>query len=279
MKASQVGHVEPRWLQLRGPADTRARTTFSTALTAELARHLTERLSLDVEVARLVDVGAGTGAGASWLRPRLPVRQDWRLIDQDPRLLALASPAVEGWARWIVADVAELPRLLAEEPADVVTCQALLDILTVGQVDDLLGTATVSGAAVLLSLTVTGEADLTPRHPDDGLVAEAFNAHQRRAGRLGPDAAAYAAGVLREHGYAVTTAATPWQLGATDVALVRAWLHGYTRAASEQQPGMADRFDHWRWNRDREARDGTLGVVVEHLDVLGLAPAGVAVTS
>lgn len=276
MNRIEGGHVEPRWLSLRGPADARARTTFGAGLAADLAGHLVSRLSGDGQVARLLDVGAGTGAGATWLRPRLPVRQDWSLLDQDPGLLELAPPVAEGWARGIAADVAELRGLLAERPADVVTCQALLDILTADQLDDLLATAAASGAALLLGLSVTGEVTLTPSHPDDGSVAEAFNAHQRRAGRLGPDASAYAAGVLRDHGYAVTTAATPWRLGPTDVDLVRAWLDGYAVAACEQQPDDTDRFDAWRRRRDRSARDGGLDVVVGHLDVLGL-PAGAAV--
>jgi hypothetical protein len=276
MTRIEAGHVEPRWLSLRGPADARARTTFGAGLAADLARHLLSRLSGDGQVSRLVDVGAGTGAGATWLRRRLPVRQDWRLLDQDPHLLEMAPPAVEGWARGIAADVAELPGLLADRPAHVVSCQALLDILTADQLDDLLGTAAASGAAVLLGLSVTGEVALTPSHPEDGPVAEAFNAHQRRAGRLGPDAAAHATAVLRDHGYAVTTAATPWQLGPSDVALVRAWLRGYARAACEQQPEDADRFDAWHRSRDRSAGDGGLDVVVGHLDILGL-PAGAAV--
>jgi len=265
--------VDPHWLSLRGPADMRARTTFTADLAAELAQHLTPRLSNDGDVARLVDVGAGTGAGASWLRPRLPVDQDWRLVDHDPSLLAAAPPTVEGWARGVVADVGELRRLLAEEPAHVVTCQALLDVLTADEVDAMLAPAVAAGAALLLSLSVTGEVALGPRHHDDGIVKAAFNAHQRRAARLGPDGGAYAARVLREHGYAVNVVGTPWQLGTAEAALTRAWLRGYAAAALEQEPGQADRIGRWLESREHAACDGELGVVVGHLDVLGV-PAG-----
>jgi trans-aconitate methyltransferase len=268
-----VGWVDPRWLSLRGPADAHARTTFTAGLAADLALHLTRRLPGDGDVARLVDLGAGTGLGASWLRARLPVEQDWRLVDHDRSLLAAAPATVEGWARGIVADVTDLPGLLAEEPAHVVTCQALLDILTADEVDAMLAPAMASGAALLLSLNVTGEVALAPRHRDDGLVAGAFNAHQRRAGRLGPDAGTYAADVLRDHGYEVSVTATPWQLDAAESDLILSWLQGYAAAALEQQPDQADRIGRWQESRETAAADGGLSVVVGHLDVLGL-PAG-----
>lgn len=270
-----AGRVDPGWLRLRGPADARARTTFTGDLAAELAQHLTRQLTDDGEVARLVDVGAGTGAGAAWLRPRLPVDQDWRLVDHDPSLLAVASPTVEEWARGVVADVGDLPRLLSEEPAHVVTCQALLDVLTADDVDALLAAALASDTAVLFSLSVSGDVRLVPRHRDDDLVCDAFDAHQRRAGRLGPDAGTYAAKVLREHGYRVSVAAAPWQLGAAESALALEWLHGYAAAALEQQPADADRIGRWRHSRETAARAGDLRVEVGHIDVLGL-PVGPA---
>ncbi|MGH3356591.1 MAG: hypothetical protein ACRDOJ_11890 [Nocardioidaceae bacterium] len=270
MTQAPAGRVDPHWLSLRGPADVRARTTFTAHLAAGLAQHLTTRLSDDGEVASLVDVGAGRGAGAVWLRDRLPVHQDWRLVDHDPSILAAAAPTVEGWAQGIVAGVGDLSRMLAEEPAQVVTCQALLDVLTADEVDAMLAAAMASDAALLLSLSVNGEVALAPGHPDDDLVAGAFDAHQRRSDRLGPDGGAYAVSVLGEHGYDVTVAATPWHLGADERALSGAWLRGYAAAALEQQPGYADRIDRWQQSREAAARDGELSVVVGHLDVLGL---------
>src|SRR5262245_42843692 len=154
------------------------------------------------------------------------VRQHWRLVDHDPDLLARAAPVVDGWAQGVVATVDDLPALLAEEPADVVTCQALIDVLTQSEVDAMLTPAARSRAAVLLSLSVTGEVGLSPSHEDDEMVATAFNAHQRRGGRLGPDGGAYAAHGLRRQGYTVTVAATPWRLVAADTDLLRAWLYG-----------------------------------------------------
>ncbi len=266
---SLVG-VDPGWLALRGPADARARTTYASGLTARLAEHLANRTEDDAGPAHLVDVGAGTGAGARWVRERLPVRQDWRLVDHDARLLAAVPPSVRRWSRGITAGIDELPRLLAEEPAHVVTCQALLDILTAEEIDALLAPAMESDAAVLLSLTVTGEVVLSPAHPDDAVVAEAFDAHQHRDGRLGPRGGFYAAEQLRRHGYAVATAPTPWHLDATDEALLLAWLRGRAAAALEQERGLAERIRRWQQTREAAVRRGELSAVVGHVDVLGL---------
>jgi hypothetical protein len=262
--------VDPGWLDLRGPADVRARTTYAAELTALLNRHLSHRLHDDNAEVRLVDVGAGTGTGAGWLRDRLPWEQDWRLVDHDPRLLAVAPATGEGWARVVVAGVADLPALLADEPAHVVTCQALLDILTAEEADAVISPAVASGAALLLSLNVTGEVEISPPHPDDAFVAHAFDAHQRRAGRLGPDAGAYAARVLRDQGYDVTMAATSWHLGAAESALTRVWLEGRASAAAEQRPDEAVRIGRWLENRDWLAQQGELTAVVGHVDVLAL---------
>jgi trans-aconitate methyltransferase len=269
-----VDGVDPAWLALRGPADARARSAYAADLAALLVQHLSDRRPNGA--ARLVDVGAGTGAGARWLRDRLPGRQDWRLVDHDPRLLAAAPDPVRRWARGVPAAVEDLPRLLVDEPADVVTCQALLDILTAEEVDTLLAPAVAGGAAVLLSLSVTGRVDLSPAHPEDRVVADAFDAHQCREGRLGPRGGAYAAQVLRRHGYAVTMAHTPWRLGAEDTPLLLAWLRGRAAAAQEQEPDRCEEIHRWLENREATARRGELTAVVDHVDVLGLPPGTVA---
>jgi trans-aconitate methyltransferase len=268
-----AGRVDTWWLGLRERADVRSRTTYGAHLADALARHLAGRHP-DGAV-RLLDVGAGTGAGASWLRARLPFEQDWRLVDHDPAILAEAAPTAQGWGRALVAPVSELPDVVADEPADVVTCQALLDVLTAHEVDDLVTSAVASRAAVLLGLSVDGRVHLTPGHPDDHAVGEAFDAHQRRAGRLGPDAGAYAADALRRHGYDVTVAATPWRLGPAESALTHAWVHGRATAALEQEPGRGERTAAWRQSRAEAARAGRLQAVVGHTDILGVPTAGV----
>lgn len=272
--SAQPARVDPGWLRLRAQADARARADGAADLVRTLTTHLRQRrpASDPGSAMRLVDVGSGTGNGARWLRDLLDTSQDWRLLDRDPRILEATAADVGTWARPVVADVEDLPGLLEAEPADVVTCQALLDVLTAREADSLLSSAAASRAAVLLALTVTGEVGLAPAHPDDDLVAQAFDDHQHRHGRLGPDAGTYTSTRLRACGYQVTTAATPWRLGPAQAELTRAWLRGRAEAATEQAPHLTETIRHWHADRDGAAAGGRLQAVVGHVDVLGLPP-------
>src|SRR6185312_14325698 len=120
--------------------------------------------------------------------------------------------------------------------ATVVTASALLDMLTAAQVERLSTVCAATGATLLLTTTVTGVVALSPVDDLDGALCGAFNEHQRRAGRLGPDAADAAAAALTSAGYRVTTRRAPWRLGPADADLIRAWLRGWVEAAVNQRP-------------------------------------------
>ncbi|MBN9610065.1 MAG: hypothetical protein BGO26_04785 [Actinobacteria bacterium 69-20] len=267
--------VDASWLTLRADEDARARSDFAAGLADRLAAYA--RATVADRPLRLVDVGAGTGGGAAWLRhrllPRLPFPQEWRLVDIDGDLLDRAPAVRGGWAHAIVSDIADTAALLDEKPADVITCQALLDLLTPDQLRQLLMPAMGAGAAVLLALTVTGTVRLTSPDDDDDLVADLFNAHQLRAGRLGSDASQRAGELLRRNGYDVVSVHTPWRLGPATGALLEQWLRGRAAAAEEQQPDDGDRIEQWLNRRLDLAHSGALTAIVDHVDLLGLPPA------
>ena len=236
--------AEPDWLDLREPADRRAR---STALAHELAA------ALRPGPVRILDVGCGSGATTRWLAPLLPGPQEWVLLDRDPALLALVPDRTadvrdrDGAPVTCSTRRAEITALTALDLAttSAVTASALVDVLTADEVDGLAATCAAARVPALLTLTVTGRVELDPPDPTDGEVAAAFDAHQRRtvAGRrlLGPDAPAETADAFRRHGMSVRTAETPWQLGDVDRALTARWLTERVAAAVEQQPDLAAR--------------------------------------
>ena len=70
------------WLALREPYDLRRATpTVLDAVAAAFRR--------PASIA-IVDLACGTGSTLRALAPRLPARQDWRLVDNDLSLLARA---------------------------------------------------------------------------------------------------------------------------------------------------------------------------------------------
>jgi trans-aconitate methyltransferase len=255
--------VTPEWLDLREPADAAAR---SGELADRLGRHLPAAGQLVIH-----DLGGGSGAMGRWLAPRLPGPQHWVVHDRDEGLLELAvahrpaGPAITVEAR--PSDINGLtPSDLAE--ASVVVASALLDLLTADELARMLGAGT--GRPMLLALTVVGRVTLTPADPLDARIAAAFNTHQRRGRRLGPDAVAAAVDQLRGRGAEVIVRPSPWRLDAAHADLMAEWLGGWVEAACEQEPGLAAQAAAYRDRRLAQTAAGQLAVTVDHADLLAL---------
>jgi hypothetical protein len=269
MSATAV-RVSPRWLRLREPADAAAR---SAELAELLAWHLPTAGPLVVH-----DLGGGSGAMGRWLAPRLPGPQHWVVHDRDADLLRLAAadgpgPAADGSAVTVETRRSDITRLAPDDltGASLVVASALLDILTADELAGTLDAYTGSERRpMLLALTVVGRATLTPVEPLDALFGSAFNAHQRRDERLGPDAVAVAALELRATGAEVLVRPSPWRLDAAHAGLAAEWLDGWVAAACEQEPALAAEAGPYLDRRLEQAAAGELAVTVDHADLLVL---------
>ena len=261
------------WLTLRRPFDESARET-TWPLWRELATWLLATPNSDP--VQMFDLGAGTGANQAYLQPRLPFPTAWTLLDHDASLL---SHPGQGPGRRVLAGVQELPRLLdgsSKGPAPiaaVVSCSALLDLLSVAELDGLSEALLSRGVPGLFALTVTGEVSSSP--PDDGdeLVASAFDAHQARAGRPGPKASAHLAAACRARGAHLSAIPTPWHIDTADPAsrpFARRWLSDRAAAALEQAPDSAPALRAWVARRLAQIEGGTFRAVVGHEDLLVL---------
>ncbi len=256
--------VSPGWLVLREPADAAARS-------AELADRLRQHLPA---AGRLVihDLGGGSGAMGRWLAPRLPGPQHWVVHDRDADLLELvvADPPGRRPRVTVEARRSDITRLAPEDlaGAGVVVASALLDLLTADELARMLGAC--AGRPMLLALTVVGRVTLVPADPLDARMGAAFNAHQRRGGRLGPDAVAAAVEELRGTGAEVLVRPSPWRLDAAHADLAAEWLGGWVAAACEQEPALAAEAGAYRDRRLAQAASGELAVTVDHADLLVL---------
>jgi len=246
-----TGEFSETWLSLREPADAAAR-----------ARDLVRLLPPAVRTIR--DLGCGTGSLGRWLAPQLPAPQHWIMADRDPALLehARANMPFEGVT--VTTELSDVTALTAADLAgtDLVTCSALLDILTADGIESLVRACADSRTPALFTLSVTGEVSLDPADPDDKSVQDAFNDHQRRDHKLGPDAPEAARAAFERAGATVVTRQSPWRLGETNAALTRQWLRGWVGAAREQRPDL--RLDGYLEQR----LSSTEKAVVGHLDLL-----------
>jgi SAM-dependent methyltransferase len=246
-----TGEFSETWLGLREPADAAAR-----------ARDLVGLLPRDIRTIR--DLGCGTGSLGRWLAPQLPAPQHWIMADRDPALLAHARANMPFDGVTVTTELSDVTELTAADldRTDLVTCSALLDILTADGLDRLVRACADSRTPALFTLSVTGQVTLDPDRPEDKSVEDAFNRHQRRNAHLGPDAPEVARAAFERAGATVVTRESPWRLGTDQAALTREWLRGWVGAAREQQPDL----DLDAYLEERVAHPPT--ATVGHIDLL-----------
>jgi hypothetical protein len=268
--ATAIATIDPRWLAARVVADTAARAATLNALIPELISCLI-KIGDGADGIEIIDLGAGTGANQRWLAPRLPFRQRWVHLDHDPvisRSLPLPADTMI-----IDGSVEALARLLDDHDGDrrLVTCSALLDVLTRAQLDAVCGALIDNQVPALLSLTVTGTLGVTPSHEDDQLLLDAFNDHQRRASRAGPEATSLASRELQAGGFRVLCQETPWELtAASDRAFVEQVLLERLDAAVAQDRVLAPSAAQWFELRRAQLAVGILRIDIGHCDILAL---------
>ncbi len=278
------------WLALREPADTAARN-------APLVEWLGARLA-PLDVLRVLDLGAGTGANMRYLSHRLPVpRQDWQLVDHDARLLDAAWEQMADWAARagtaltrgdqefggqadqralrILARSMDLRRvrLLRDVCAGchLVTASALLDLVSPAWLNALSSACREAGVAVLFTVIYDGRITCEPFDRDDEVVRRLVNEHQQTdkgfGAAAGPDAARLAEACFAEAGYEVHGAPADWLLPPESAALQRALIEGWAGAAAATDPAREADILDWKRRRTSHVDAGRSTLVVGHRDL------------
>lgn len=279
------------WLALREPHDHAARAPL---LTDRLGAFLAAQPPATI---RFLDLACGSGSTLRYLAPRVGGPQQWLMVDNDEALLTLLPDSLAGESRGGVAvgvqpircDLATDLDRLPWNGVDVVTASALLDLVSDRWLQRLVraiapdsatsGMADAGAArpALLLSLSYDGAMRWQPALPDDDGVTALFNRHQRMdkgfGPALGPAGADAAARRLRDAGFAVQQAASPWQLGAGDRVIQREMTGGMAAALAASFPQEAPWLQRWRDTRMALIDAGKSAVRVGHTDLLAL-PAG-----
>jgi hypothetical protein len=255
------------WLDLREPADTKARDK-------DLAQKAL--IALRDEAAPLapclaVDLGAGTG---STLRAMRDCGGDdilWRLVDIDGALLDEAL--VRHGKDFVIEDHQADLSIVDELPlsgARLVTASALFDLTSQSFVEQLCARLVNQGSGLYAALNYDGFTQWSPSHPFDDRVLEAFNRDQRRdkgfGPALGPDATQALQACLELKGYAVQIAPSPWRLSAEDTDLVVALINGIADAVS----GALDEEIVAQWRSFRLANASSGSCIVGHTDLLAV---------
>lgn len=253
------------WLALREPLDRRARNTRVLDAVAA-AFHGRQTLSI-------VDLGSGTGSTVRALGAGLPGAQAWKLIDNDPVLLAEAfamerpaSVTVETQQFDLNGDVGAL----FDTGADLVTSSALIDLVSEPWLANLAAAAVARSLPVYIALTYDGRITFNSLDPVDAPVVSAVNAHQRRdkgfGPALGPRAAESAARIFRALGYSIVQGESNWVASAGDAEFQIELLAGWRHAAADIGELSRDTLDGWFARRSAAVRAGALNLTVGHVD-------------
>lgn len=247
------------WLALREPADRAARDEVLMASAVDAAGLAPV----------ILDLGCGTGATRRAMGPLLPTATHWRMVDHDPDLLALATGP---HTSVVEADLSAL-ETLPWQGVTLVTCSALLDLVSAAWIDRLVAILTEHRLPFYAALNYDGVMVWDPPDPLDTAITSAFNLHQRSdkgfGPSLGPDAFAGAVERFSNAGFTAQTADSPWRLSSRDSALQAELVHGIASAAAEL--GASDNAG-WALRR----RDLVLqtSMRVGHHDLLALPPNG-----
>lgn len=250
----------PEWLSLREPADKAARNQ-------DLLR-TAARLAGDQPV--IMDLGCGTGSTVRALSAFLPSNTLWRLVDHDETLLQAAQGHVGPGSTTHLADIDQIASLPLEG-VTLVTASALLDLVTQSWVERFAATLQVPFYA---ALSYNGQMSWDPPLPQDDLITEAFNRHQRTdkglGSALGPASVQTAHSAFEAAGATVQVAESPWQLGAEAIPLQQALISGIASAAHEMGEPSA-----LAWGETRIAAAPTTHCTIGHYDILAVpAPRG-----
>ncbi len=279
------------WLALREAADWAARSEM-------LVNRLRDALA-PIETLRALDLCTGTGSNLRYLMDHLQQPQRWLVVDQDARLLDEVPMRLAAWAsardcsmhtggrtsrvrcRSYDCEI-EMRQMNLDglddaifEGRHLVSASALLDLVSESWLRTLAARCAAAGAAALFTITYNGGSSCDPAEPEDDMVRELMNLHQRTDKGLGgpaagPQAATIAERVFEEAGFRVQRAPSNWSLGPSDRAFQRILIEGWAHAATEISPGHAGTIADWLRRRLDHVTAARSRVVVNHDDLVAV---------
>ena len=260
------------WLALREPFDTRAR---SPAVLDAVAGFFAHRHSV-----RIIDLACGTGSTLRALSPRLPPRQCWTLVDNDPRLLARAAstPMSQDVSVTVLArDLSHDLEPALGEAVDLIATSALLDLVSEAWLQRLVIAVTARAIPFYAALSYDGRVVFTPPDEFDAAVIGAVNLHQRTdkgfGAALGPAAADVALARFTALGWAVVQGISDWQIGREGREMQDALMDGWASAAHDTGTLSGRDITGWLARRRAATAAGRSSLLVGHVDFLAMPSA------
>ena len=257
------------WLALRESHDLRARNPIVLDVVAASFKSL--------DAISVVDLACGAGSTVRALNSHLPARQRWDLVDNDPRLLAVACSGkfnADVRLNAVPLDLGDNFEVTLDGTTDLITTSALLDLVSENWLDRFTRHAATRALPVYAALTYDGRIELSPADPLDGAVTSAVNAHQRTdkgfGPALGPSAATAAISWFGALGYSVVHGSSDWVIGTADQEIQLELLAGWATAASEVEALPRRDVDNWLIRRKAAVSARASTMRVGHVDFFAI---------
>lgn len=276
------------WLKLREGVDAASRA-------ASLTRRVADAVA-GAEIVHVLDLATGAGSNVRYLLERLPPRQRWLAVDRSPRLLSHLFLRTSAWAinrgyradttmgtlsirghgrEWdITTRERDLNVVDAELLAErhLVTASALLDLVSESWLRSVAARCKAAHAVALFPIIYNGGSSSSPAEPEDAMVLDLFNRHQRTDKGLGgpaagPAATDAAARAFADEGFHVDVEPSDWMLDDRHAELQRQLIEGWAFAATEMGPVSAKVIADWRERRLAHVDAGRSRMVVGHFDL------------
>ena len=261
------------WLNLREASDHKARDRH---LLKTAANWLNDLKSKDKVI---VDLGSGTGSTIRGLQryTELAPSIQWRLVDNDPELLAEAihRHSEEYSIENFLVDLSKTQKLPLKS-VSLITASALLDLVSGDFIRDLCQLIKEKNEDRPLgfysALNYDGCIKWTPFHPLDAAILMNFNTDQRRdkgfGPALGPDATDFLKTQFHSTKFKCLSAKSPWLLGSADYLLTESLINGISGVAIQTDGLTNSDIQDWKTFRIENVRTGTC--YLGHTDILVL---------
>ena len=261
------------WLNLREASDHKARDRH---LLKTAANWLNDLKSKDKVI---VDLGSGTGSTIRGLQryTALAPSIQWRLVDNDPDLLAEAvhRHSEEYSIESFLVDLSATQKLPLES-VSLITASALLDLVSSNFIRDLCQLIKEKNERRPLgfysALNYDGCIKWTPFHPLDAAILINFNTDQRRdkgfGPALGPDATDFLKTQFHSTKFQCLSAKSPWLLGSADYLLTESLINGISGVAIQTGGLTNSDIQDWKTFRIENVRTGTC--YLGHTDIVVL---------
>ena len=261
------------WLNLREASDHKARDRH---LLKTAANWLNDLKSKDKVI---VDLGSGTGSTIRGLQryTTLAPSIQWRLVDNDPELLAEAvhRHSEEYSIESFLVDLSATQKLPLES-VSLITASALLDLVSSNFIRDLCQLIKEKNEGRPLgfysALNYDGCIKWTPFHPLDAAILMNFNTDQRRdkgfGPALGPDATDFLKTQFHSTKFQCLSAKSPWLLGSADYLLTESLINGISGVAIQTDGLKNSDIQDWKTFRIENVRTGTC--YLGHTDIVVL---------